>query len=105
MLIRDQAWKQARLDIAELMYSQLAPCLSEADDNGQDTPEPATIEGLVDLLFELGRDLWHKKDFVNAVAWLERAYDALALRELDAMSLDAAELRCSIMHYLGTLEG
>jgi len=88
--------------MAEVMFSRLAPCLTAvATSENQDTLEPAIVEVLADLFYELGRDVLKKKDYVVAVRWLERAFDALTMRDIEGMSVDSGELRCSVLHYLG----
>jgi len=88
--------------MAEVMFSRLAPCLAAAAlSENQDTLEPATAEVLADLCYEVGKDLLKKKDYVVAVRWLERAYDTLTMRDIERMSVDSGELRCSVLHYLG----
>jgi len=83
------------------MFSQLAPFLMDGRAEQNEVPEPAAVESLADLLYEIGKDLWQKRDYQSAVQWLKRAHDALATQDLGGMSPDATDLRCSIMHYLG----
>lgn len=83
------------------MFSKLAPSLADVRANDQEALEPGATEVLADLFYEIGKDLLVQKDYAVAVQWLERAYEALALRDIDGMSTDAMELRCSVMHYLG----
>jgi len=84
--------------MAEVMFSRLVPCLTAAY---RDALEPATAEVLADLFYEIGKDLLKKKDYIVAVRWLERAYDMLTMRDIEGMSVDSGELRCSVLHYLG----
>lgn len=56
-----------------------------------------TAESLADVLYEMGKDLLHKKQYELAAKWLERAVDVLAGQELDRLSRDASELRMSIL--------
>lgn len=86
------------------MFSQLAPSLAHVSDDDSDALDPSAIESLADLMYEIGKDVFLKKDFESAVKWLERAHDALGTRDLERMSLDATELRCSVLHYLGVYE-
>ena len=62
--------------------------------------DPATAERLADVLYEMGRDSFMKKQYDIAVRWLERAYDILTEQDLERLSTDAGELRLSIMHNL-----
>ncbi|MCJ1298416.1 hypothetical protein MMC08_001205 [Hypocenomyce scalaris] len=86
------AWRQNRLDLAELMLSKLAPSLNELD--------PVSAESLSDTLFEIGKDQYNKKEYVEAVRWLEKADDVLTGQNLENLSSDASDLKTSIMHSL-----
>lgn len=59
--------------------------------------DPSTAESLADLLFEMGKELLGKKQFNLAAKWLDRAFTVLNSQELDKLSLDASELRTSII--------
>jgi hypothetical protein len=59
-----------------------------------------TAESLADILYEMGKDLLHKQQYPLAVKWLERSYEVLNDQELDRLSIDASELRTSIMQTL-----
>lgn len=59
--------------------------------------DPNTAESLADVLFEIGKDLLHKKEYKLAVKWLDRALEVLTGQELDRLSMDASELRISII--------
>ena len=48
----------------------------------------------------MGKDLLSKQEYTLAVKWLDRAYDVLAGQELDRLSIDASELRISIIETL-----
>jgi hypothetical protein len=74
------------------MYQKVAPSLVAYD--------PASAEELADALFEMGKDLFMKKQYESAVRWLGRAYDALGEQELARLTDDAVELRLSIMQRL-----
>ena len=87
-----QAWKQSRLDIAEHLFSKAELADSHLG--------PAPAESLADLLYEIGKDLLHKKQLESAVRWLERSLDVLGEQDLEKLSRDAGELRLSIMHSL-----
>ena len=65
---------------------------------------PSEAECLADLLFEIGKDLQHRGEYGQAAKWLERSHNVLAAQELDRLSQDAAELRLSIMHFLGVFK-
>ena len=59
--------------------------------------DPNTAESLADTLYEIGKDLLLKKQYEMASKWLERALEALTGQELDRLSMDASELRMSIL--------
>ena len=62
--------------------------------------DASTAESLADVLYEMGRDLLGKKQFTIAAKWLDRAHSILVEQELDKLSMDASELRMSIMESL-----
>ena len=62
--------------------------------------DASTAESLADVLFEMGKDLLGKKQYAIAVKWLDRAYNILVEQELDRLSMDASELRLSIVESL-----
>ena len=74
------------------MLSKLAPSLNELD--------PVSAESLSDTLFEIGKDQYNKKEYVEAVRWLEKADDVLTGQNLENLSSDASDLKTSIMHSL-----
>lgn len=82
------------MDLAEHLFSKAAPLMSKDLD-------PATLESLADLLYEMGRNLFQQKQYELAVKWLERSLDAISCQTLDRLSPDAGDLRMSIMHDLG----
>lgn len=86
------AWRQDRLDLAELMLTKLSLI--------EDKVDPSTAENLADLLFEIGSAQWKKSLYTEAVHWLEKAYDVLVGQSLEALSSDAGELQVSIMHLM-----
>ncbi|OCK77725.1 SPO22-domain-containing protein [Lepidopterella palustris CBS 459.81] len=86
------AWRQERMDIAEHMFSKSALVGNHLD--------PATAENLSDLLYEIGKDMLHKKNYEMAVKWLGRSHDVLGEQDLEKLSVDAGELRLSIMQSL-----
>jgi hypothetical protein len=59
--------------------------------------DPNTAESLADVLYEMGKDLFRKQQYALAVKWLERAYEVLNGQELDRLSMDAGELRISVI--------
>jgi tetratricopeptide (TPR) repeat protein len=59
-----------------------------------------TAESLADVLYEMGKDLFQKQQYQLAVKWLERSLEVLNGQELDRLSIDASELRTSIMQTL-----
>lgn len=62
--------------------------------------DPGTAESLADVLYEMGKDLLVKQKYEMAVKWLERAGEVLDGQELDRLSMDALELRNSILQSL-----
>ena len=48
----------------------------------------------------MGKDLLQKQQYQLAVKWLDRSYEVLNGQELDRLSIDASELRTSIMQSL-----
>jgi len=64
------------------------------------TFESNTTESLADVLYEIGKDLLHKQQYSLSIKWLDRAYNVLNDQELDRLSMDASELRTSIMQTL-----
>lgn len=58
---------------------------------------PHTAESLADVLYEMGKDLLESQQYSMAVKWLERAYEVLERQELDMLSINAYELRNSII--------
>lgn len=87
-----QAWKQSRLDLAEHMFSN--------GDLGSSRLAPDTAVVLTDTLFEIGRDVFRKRQYEDAVKWLNRAFTVIGERGLEELDHDAVELRLSIMNYL-----
>ncbi|CAG8979159.1 hypothetical protein HYALB_00000293 [Hymenoscyphus albidus] len=83
------AWHEKKFDIVEHMYTNAREFKRVFD--------PSTAESLADVLFELGKSLLASKEFDLATKWLERALEVLADQELDKLSMDASELRISII--------
>ena len=90
VLIGSQAWRQDRLDLAKAMLTKLSPTRNYVD--------PPLAEELSDLLFEIGKDLIKKLQWVDASSWLEAAYDVLAAQNPECSSIDAGELRVGIVY-------
>ncbi|KAK0663176.1 hypothetical protein DIS24_g1486 [Lasiodiplodia hormozganensis] len=86
------AWKQARLDLADHMFSKsgLEPNRLTAD----------TGEMLTDTLFEIGRDLFKKGQYEDAAKWLDRAYNIIGEQNVEELDHDAVELRLAILNFL-----
>ena len=59
-------------------------------------------EALIDLLLEMGRALFEKKQYDDANTWLSRGYEMLSHMDLGLMSPDAGELRLCLMHIYGS---
>ncbi|TVY21229.1 hypothetical protein LARI1_G000647 [Lachnellula arida] len=83
------AWHQKQFDIAEHMYKNSR--------SSERVFNPHTAENLADVLYEMGKDLLESQQYSMAVKWLERAYDVLESQELDMLSMNASELRISII--------
>jgi tetratricopeptide (TPR) repeat protein len=90
--LQTQAWKQSKLDVAEHMYQKIAPSVL--------TYDPRSAEELADALYEIGKDLFAKKQYELSVRWLERAYDTLAEQHIEQLGDNAGELRLSVMQLL-----
>ncbi|KAA8565380.1 hypothetical protein EYC84_011087 [Monilinia fructicola] len=86
------AWRQDDMQLAEHMFNK-----SKASKHLFDH---ATTESLSDTLYEMGKALLEKGQHALAVKWLERAYEVLNGDELDKLSVDATELRVSIIQTL-----
>ncbi|KAI0900547.1 SPO22-domain-containing protein [Annulohypoxylon nitens] len=98
------AWKDDRLDVADHLYEKVQ--------GGKSNSDHTSAENLADSLFEIGKDLTEKKNFPLAVKWLERAYEAINIQDLEQLSREAIELRLAISQALvrsyldlGTTEG
>lgn len=62
---------------------------------------PTFVEGLADLLYEIGKDGLKKRNYESTIRWSERAYDLLGDQDMELLSPDAGELRLSTMHSIG----
>jgi hypothetical protein len=80
------------MDLAEHMFKLSISSIQSFDSN--------TAESLADVLYEMGKDLLQKQQYQLAVKWLDRSYEVLNGQELDRLSIDASELRTSIMQTL-----
>ncbi|KAJ3573769.1 hypothetical protein NPX13_g4582 [Xylaria arbuscula] len=88
------AWKEDRMDVADHLYAGIMNLMTKVD--------TASTEQLADALFEIGRDLTSKKNFILAVKWLERALEQINAQEMSQLSRDAVELRLAI--YQGLIQ-
>lgn len=59
--------------------------------------DPDTAESLADLIYEMGKDFFKKKQYELADKWLERASNIIATQEIDKLSTDATNLQTSII--------
>lgn len=84
------AWRQDRVDLAELMVPKV--CLDSAQ------VDPSTAESIADLYYEIGRDQTSRSRPAEATKWLTRAHEVLSGRDLEELSSDASELQVSVMH-------
>ncbi|OBT49348.1 hypothetical protein VE00_00485 [Pseudogymnoascus sp. WSF 3629] len=83
------AWRQDKVEVAEHMYKKAA--LSDK------ALDPDTAENLADLLYEMGRDFFKKKQYELADKWLERGSSIITAQEIDKLSTDATNLQTSII--------
>ncbi|TVY49609.1 hypothetical protein LOCC1_G000373 [Lachnellula occidentalis] len=83
------AWHQKKFDVAEVMY--------KSSRSSERVFNPYTAESLADVLYEMGKDLLESQQYTMAVKWLERAYEVLESQEFDRLSMNASELRISII--------
>ena len=81
------------MDTAEHMFSKCKELQRQL--------EPSTAESMADMLFEIGDEFTHKRNFEVAVKWLERAHDVIGEQAIEKLSPDAGELRLTIMQRLG----
>ncbi|KAK0108478.1 hypothetical protein ONS95_003281 [Cadophora gregata] len=86
------SWNQSEFQTADHMFSKSMAAKHIFD--------PGTAESLADVLYKIGRDLLAKQKYDMAVKWLERAGEVLDGQELDRLSMDAIELRNSILQSL-----
>ncbi len=63
--------------------------------------DPGYAESLADILYEIGKQMLEQRQHELAVKWLERAYNGLLSQELENLSIDAGELRISVIQCLG----
>lgn len=68
--------------------------------SSQEIFDSNTAESLADVLYEIGKGLLGKQQYQMAVKWLDRAFEVLTGQELDRLSMDASELRISIIESL-----
>ncbi|CZS99376.1 related to SPO22 Protein involved in completion of nuclear divisions during meiosis [Rhynchosporium agropyri] len=86
------SWHQEEFNTAEHMFAKSMAAKHIFD--------PGTAESLADILYEMGKDLLAKQKYPMAVKWLERAEGVLDGQEPDRLSMDASELRTSILQSL-----
>ena len=82
------------MDFAEHFYGNCSRLFLPGTDS-------LVAENLSDVLYEIGKSNLQKREFDNALVWLQRAYDAIGEQDVDSLSSDASELRLSIMHGIG----
>ncbi|KAF4637760.1 hypothetical protein G7Y89_g330 [Cudoniella acicularis] len=89
-----KAWHQKQFDIVEHLYNNSRSSQRTLDQN--------TAENLADLLYEMGKDLMSSHQYQLAAKWLGRAHETLLNQGIDNLSMDANELRISIIQsYVG----
>lgn len=81
-----------QFDIAEHMFHKAT--------NSCEKLEASTTESLADVLYEMGKQLLHKKQHSLAIKWLRRALEIINSRHLDELSIDASNLRISVIQSL-----
>ncbi|KAH7351006.1 meiosis protein SPO22/ZIP4 like-domain-containing protein [Rhexocercosporidium sp. MPI-PUGE-AT-0058] len=86
------SWHQGEFQTADHMFAKSMAAKQMFD--------VATAESLADVLYEMGKDLFAKQKYTMAIKWLERAEEVLDGQELDRLSMDASELRTSILQSL-----
>lgn len=91
-LIGIQAWKEDKMDVADNLYVNLETLTTNLD--------TASVEKIVDTMFEIGKDLTLKNNSVLAAKWLERAEELINSQEMGNLSRDAIELRLAIAQAL-----
>lgn len=62
---------------------------------------PERAEAVADALYEIGKDLFHRKQYDAAVDWLNCSLHSLETAESEGLRPDAAELKLSILSYSG----
>lgn len=55
---------------------------------------------VADMLFEIGRGVFGKHQYEDAVRWLERAHNVVGERDLEELDHDFVELRLAILNFL-----
>ncbi|KAK3320643.1 meiosis protein SPO22/ZIP4 like-domain-containing protein [Cercophora scortea] len=88
------SWAENRLDVAEHMYTKTERLRHFL------TPDYA--EKLADVLYEIGKSLTARSDFIMAVKWLERAQEMINGQNIESLSRDGIELRLAILQALVT---
>ncbi|KAI1165426.1 meiosis protein SPO22/ZIP4 like-domain-containing protein [Nemania serpens] len=86
------AWKEDKMDVADNLYVNLETLTTNLD--------TASVEKIVDTMFEIGKDLTLKNNSVLAAKWLERAEELINSQEMGNLSRDAIELRLAIAQAL-----
>lgn len=92
MLRMALAWKQGKLEVAESFFEKIAQAYRAF--------EAQNIEEFLDILYEIGKDLYEKKEYHEAVIWLERIYDVLTDQLVEEALMDTTELKLSATHHL-----
>lgn len=80
--------------VAEHTYTGAANLLNKID--------ALSAEKTADSLFQVGKGLLSKRDYIAAEKWLQRAWDLINGQELANISRDAVELRMAILQALVT---
>ena len=64
------------------------------------TVESTAAEDMAEALYQIGKPLLLKKDFVSASVWLDRAYECIPKTDAMGMSSETRDLRTSIVYSL-----
>lgn len=93
-MTQPQAWQDDQLEIAEHTFAKADGLLARI--------KPSSAEKVVDSLFQIGKGLLSKQDFLMAEKWLQRAWDIIIGQQLPDMSRSTVALRMAIVQALVT---
>jgi hypothetical protein len=93
LLRMTHAWKSDRLDLAEHFFNKFSSCATNH--------APTVAEMAAELCLDAGRSLSKRGPSETSIKWLERAISILDGCDIEQLSLDAGELRLSIVTAVG----